>query len=118
MVSLKFDAKVVRPEVAELPELPCEYDKLSWRQKFLVRQEYARRQGGLCRFCRTGLDGEPAASVLALPLKETNWQGSGPGFPPDFWKHPVHLHHNHINGLTIGAVHARCNAVLWQYHGE
>jgi hypothetical protein len=30
----------------------------------------------------------------------------------------VHLHHSHETGMTIGAVHARCNAVLWQYHGE
>jgi hypothetical protein len=28
------------------------------------------------------------------------------------------LHHCHQTGLTIGAVHAKCNAVLWQYHGE
>ena len=39
-------------------------------------------------------------------------------FPPNFFKWPVHLHHSHDTGMTIGAVHARCNAVLWQYHGE
>lgn len=32
--------------------------------------------------------------------------------------YPVHLHHDHKTGLTIGAVHAKCNAVLWQYYGE
>jgi len=39
-------------------------------------------------------------------------------FPPGFLKNPVHLHHNHDTGMTIGAVHAYCNAVLWQYYGE
>jgi hypothetical protein len=39
-------------------------------------------------------------------------------FPPTMFKYPVHLHHNHVTGMTIGAVHALCNAVLWQYLGE
>lgn len=39
-------------------------------------------------------------------------------FPPNFFKHPVHLHHDHQTGMTIGAVHNHCNAVLWQYYGE
>ena len=39
-------------------------------------------------------------------------------FPPAFFDNPVHLHHNHSTGLTIGAVHCYCNAVLWQYYGE
>ena len=38
--------------------------------------------------------------------------------PENFFKYPVHLHHSHYTGMTIGAVHANCNAVLWQYHGE
>jgi hypothetical protein len=32
--------------------------------------------------------------------------------------HPVHLQHSHVTGLTEGAVHAFCNAVLWQYEGR
>jgi hypothetical protein len=39
-------------------------------------------------------------------------------FPPGFFNYPVHLHHSHNSGLTIGAVHSYCNAVLWHYHGE
>ena len=39
-------------------------------------------------------------------------------FPKNFFDHPIHLHHDHETGMTIGAVHAQCNAVLWQYHGE
>ena len=32
--------------------------------------------------------------------------------------HPIHLHHDHDTDLTIGAVHAYCNAILWEYHNE
>jgi hypothetical protein len=33
-------------------------------------------------------------------------------------KSPIHLQHDHDTGLTEGAVHAYCNAVLWQYEGR
>lgn len=33
-------------------------------------------------------------------------------------RYPVHLQHNHDTGMTEGAVHARCNAVMWQYLGR
>jgi hypothetical protein len=39
-------------------------------------------------------------------------------FPDTMFEYPVHLHHDHNTGMTIGAVHAYCNAVLWQYHGK
>jgi hypothetical protein len=39
-------------------------------------------------------------------------------FPKSFFKYPVHLHHCHKTGLTLGAVHHYCNAYLWQYLGE
>jgi hypothetical protein len=39
-------------------------------------------------------------------------------FPPNFLKYPIHLHHCHDTGMTIGAVHCHCNAVLWQYLGK
>ena len=39
-------------------------------------------------------------------------------FPPNFLKYKVHLQHNHSTGMTEGAVHALCNAVMWQYEGR
>ena len=39
-------------------------------------------------------------------------------FPPNFLKYPVHLQHDNDTGMTEGAVHNYCNAVLWQYHGK
>lgn len=76
-----------------------------------MREEYARRQGGNCAHCGNALAGAAAADVLSLPINTRL-------FPPNFFKWPVHLHHCHDTGLTIGAVHCRCNAVLWQYLGE
>ena len=38
-------------------------------------------------------------------------------FPENFFDHSIHLHHDHDTGMTIGAVHAHCNAVLWEYEG-
>ena len=92
-------------------ELPVNYDKIPQRQRRLVREEYIRVQGGLCKHCGAPLDGDPAKVVMDL------WVKTGL-FPTGFFNSPVHLHHDHNTGMTIGAVHARCNAVLWQYHGE
>lgn len=91
--------------------LPALYDELTWEQKRDVRNEYVRRQNGLCQHCGEPLNSAPSEKISALPI---NWRL----FPPKFRKHPVHLHHSHDTGLTIGAVHNQCNAVLWQYHGE
>ena len=32
--------------------------------------------------------------------------------------HPIHLQHSHNTGVTEGAVHNYCNAVMWQYDGR
>ena len=46
--------------------------------------------------------------------KKINWKL----FPPNFLKYPIHLQHCHKTGWTEGAVHAYCNAVMWQYEGR
>lgn len=91
--------------------LPAVYGDLTWQERRDVRNEYALLQHGLCRHCGEPLDGEPSSKVKSMNI---NWRL----FPANFMKHPVHLHHSHETGLTLGAVHNRCNAVLWQYHGE
>jgi len=92
-------------------QLPAKYDKLTFLQRRIAREEYCRRQGGRCIHCDRPLMFEPSDNVLS---KRIDWGL----FPPNFLKHPIHLHHDHKTGLTIGAIHAYCNAVLWQYHGE
>jgi hypothetical protein len=86
-------------------ELPVNYGKIGHRDRRLVREEYVRLQDGLCSYCGNELSGEPTEDMLNKPVKRSN-------FPPNFFKWPVHLHHNHETGMTIGAVHAYCNAVL------
>lgn len=90
-------------------ELPCLYTKLSRAKRKSVREEYVKQQNGLCMWCEWPLDGEPPVTVTS---KNINWKW----FPPGFLNNPVHLQHNHDTDLTEGAVHAYCNAVMWQYH--
>ena len=92
-------------------QLPVDYTKLPVGQRKQVREQYVLLQEGLCWYCKMPLSGKPAKKVRGLTI---NWKL----FPPAFLKHPIHLHHDHLTGLTIGAVHAYCNAVLWQYDGE
>lgn len=92
-------------------ELPALYHKLSAAQRRLVREYYADQQGGLCMFCGEPLNGPPPKRIKD---KKIDWKL----FPPGFTRYPVHLQHNHSTGLTEGAVHSRCNAVMWQYHGR
>ena len=93
-------------------KLPAYYAKLTAVERYVVRKEYVKLQGGNCAFCHMPLDGPP------------DWQKSGRLeinenlFPAGFNWSSEHLHHDHKTGLTIGAVHAKCNAVLWQYYGE
>ena len=91
--------------------LPTNYEKLSPKEIKLVREEYVILQKGKCSHC-----GEPLDKIAACEIMEK--QINSELFPPNFFKWPVHLHHCHDTGMTIGAVHCHCNAVLWQYHAE
>ena len=92
-------------------KLPVNYDALTYRERKLVREEYIKLQGSKCCFCGNSLDRPASADVRSRKVDPTL-------FPPNFFKWPVHLHHNHDTGMTKGAVHCYCNAVLWQYYGE
>lgn len=95
------------------PDLPALYDKLTTRQRQLAREEYIERQGGMCYACKMPLDGPPSQQVDEAPLEYRRFPGG-----EAFLRNPIHLHHCHRTGLTIGAVHAKCNAYLWQYLRE
>lgn len=92
-------------------KLPVNYNELDPLMRREVREEYIRRQQGKCPFCRAPLVGLPATWVYEKPITPSL-------FPKGFFTYPVHLHHSHETGMTLGAVHALCNAVLWQHHGE
>jgi len=89
-------------------ELPINYNEAHWLVRKHAREEYARRQNGLCCHCGRPLDKEPNRDK---PINKRV-------FPKNFFKWPVHLHHDHDSGMTIGAIHNYCNAVLWQYHSK
>lgn len=89
-------------------DIPSRYSEISQSQRRRVREKYIELQGGKCYYCKKPLDQTPKDN------RNICWSK----FPEGFLNHPIHLHHNHRTDLTLGAVHAYCNAVLWQYHGE
>ena len=70
-----------------------------------------RHQDGKCYYCGAPLDGPPAMKVKKMKVTKSL-------YPTGFFRWPVHLHHSHVTGMTIGAVHNYCNAVLWEHEGE
>ena len=91
--------------------LTADYTKLTWQERKALREAYVAKQGGKCSHCKQLLTSQPSLKVLAKSI-------NGKLFPTNFFKYPVHLHHDHKTGMTIGAVHNICNAYLWQYLGE
>jgi hypothetical protein len=96
---------------SKLIQLPVNYDTLTQKERRDVREVYIRLQKGRCCHCGQHLSEKPDRQIREMEVNEYL-------FPEGFFDFPVHLHHDHETGNTIGAVHARCNAVLWQYHGE
>lgn len=84
---------------------------LTTKERRAVREAYAKAQNGLCSHCKNPLNGPPSSLILSAPLTKEL-------FPENFFDYPVHLHHDHNTGLTVGAVHNRCNAFLWEHLGE
>ena len=76
-------------------ELPVDYNELSFPMRRIVREEYVRRQNGLCHYCGYPLVGDPRPDIKAKKIKASL-------FPSGMFNHPVHLHHCHETGMTIG----------------
>ena len=92
-------------------KLPVKYDELHWSERRIVREQYIKEQKGLCWHCKNDLMKDPPEFVLKKNI-------NGTLFPKGFFDNPIHLQHDHVTGWTEGAVHAYCNAVLWEYHGK
>jgi hypothetical protein len=92
-------------------ELPTDYTKLSSKQRKEVREQYVNEQNGICPVCDRSLDESPRIDILKTRINPKL-------FPPGFFKNSIHLQHCHKTGMTEGAVHAKCNAVLWEYYGK
>jgi len=92
-------------------KLPINYDDTHWTIRKRVREQYVENQNGKCWFCGNNLDDAPTEEIEEAYINRRL-------FPLHFFDTPIHLHHNHDTGMTIGAIHCRCNAYLWQYKGE
>jgi hypothetical protein len=92
-------------------KLPIRYDLATPHERKAARLAYIEAQAGKCYHCGAPLSGPPHPTVAAIWVSKRL-------FPSSFFVWPVHLHHCHVSGMTKGAVHNHCNAVLWQYHGE
>lgn len=92
-------------------DIPSNYNELSQNERRLVRAEYIKIQNGLCYHCGNNLTDPAHVEIMSKKINKNL-------FPKNFFNWPIHLHHDHKTGLTIGAVHCHCNAVLWQYYGE
>ena len=92
-------------------KLPVDYTKLNPKKKKQVREYYIELQEGKCYYCDHDLQKEPPSIIIE---KKIDWKY----FPPFFMRYPIHLQHNHKTNMTEGAVHAYCNAVMWQYEGR
>jgi len=92
-------------------KLPLKYSKIPITERWKIREEYIKQQKGMCMWCRGCLKQPPPKEITEKKIK---WSV----FPKDFLKHPIHLQHCHKTGNTEGAVHAYCNAVMWQYHNR
>ena len=92
-------------------KLPVNYEDLHWTERKEVRQQYIEEQNGICHYCGCSLN-EPAPKRITD--KKVNWSL----FPKNFLQYPIHLQHCHKTGMTEGAVHNYCNAVMWQYEGR
>lgn len=92
-------------------KLPVNYNNLLPFEKRLVREQYIEEQNEECIYCGENLYNEAPERIKN---KKINWKL----FPDNFLKYPIHLQHNHKTGMTEGAVHNYCNAVMWQYEGK
>ena len=91
--------------------LPVNYNDIHWTERREVREQYVREQNNKCFYCNGDLSKPPPKNITDI---EINWEL----FPENFLKYPVHLQHDHDTGMTEGAVHNYCNAVMWQYDGR
>jgi len=87
---------------------PLKYKSLTPNERRLLRLQYIEDQQGNCFYCKQPLVDPPPSYITEKQIDLSL-------FPLGFFNYPIHLQHDHNTGLTEGAVHAYCNAVMWQY---
>lgn len=89
-------------------KLPQNYYELTQPQRRQIRLQYIQLQNHKCDYCGQYIHKAPNKIVTQYKIDWTK-------FPYYFRKYPIHLHHDHKTGITEGAVHMYCNAIMWQY---
>lgn len=90
--------------------LPVDYTKLERPERRSVREQYIYEQDGECFYCGDSLRQNVRGELREIPIDWSLFPGG-----EEFLKYPVHLQHDHKTGMTEGAVHAFCNALMWNY---
>ena len=93
---------------------PQRYRDLNTNQRRKLRDEYVEHFRGRCLYCGLKLDGKPSR-IVRDSVDEIEWDDL-PGGKEGFLSNPIHLHHDHGTGLTLGPVHALCNAHSWHFY--
>lgn len=109
----RFSRSPRKPKVTKLPlkpkgslrynlELPTKYSSLTGERKSAVKEAYICLQRDRCWLCGDDLYDPPKFLV------------ENPNYMPlcgnQLAEHsPLHLHHDHKTGLTLGVTHAECN---------
>ncbi len=83
-------------------QLPINYNDSHFSIRKLAREQYIKEQEGKCCHCGELLINNPPMSITSKPINRKL-------FPKHFFDWPVHLHHCHETGMTIGALHNICN---------
>lgn len=87
------------------------YSKLTPQERRKVREELMAKQEQLCWYCHKPFWMTPPSHI-------ENYEYNMRVFPPTMFKYPVHSHHDHETDVCIGAVHAKCNAYMWETEGK
>jgi hypothetical protein len=93
---------------------PQRYSDLNTSQRRKLRENYVVHFQGRCIYCDEPLNDKPHEFVRA---KATSiWWPNLPGGRKGFLSNSVHLHHDHETDLTLGPVHALCNAHSYHFY--
>ncbi len=94
-----------------MSDLTAMYSTLTSQERRTLRNAYVKNQNGMCFYCKRKLSYDPPEHIQQYRIHRFL-------FPEGFFNNPIHLHHDHDTDETEGAVHALCNAVLWEHEGR
>lgn len=111
----RFSSSSRKPKVTAIPlqqkgslryklELPTKYSSLSGERLSAVKDAYICLQRERCWLC-----GDNLYELPKYIVDNPNYMGLCYNQLAE--QTPLHLHHNHDTGLTLGVAHAECNII-------